>query len=237
MSNVAHQNQGDAGLQLTLRIWHPEDWTIEITEDNPGGILANTVYNTADTRVKGQFTLYGDSSTEVEALVEATKNSRLTNSVIELRERCDQTGSISVLGEFSRKLFVEYDTDYSVNTAIGEHGFIREEPIHIHDGWEYWPVFFSGDRPQMEDRLKDLRNQMDADVTITRGGGTSRTEDVWRVDNLSEGQREAFELARRRGYYEWPRNISARELADEMDISKTTFLEHLRKAESKLLDP
>jgi predicted DNA binding protein len=44
-----------------------------------------------------------------------------------------------------------------------------------------------------------------------------------------------FLFAREHGYYEWPRNVTARELAEEFDITKTTFLEHLRKAESKLL--
>jgi predicted DNA binding protein len=46
-----------------------------------------------------------------------------------------------------------------------------------------------------------------------------------------------YEHARNAGYYEWPREASTRELADELDVSKTTLLEHLRKAEAKLLDP
>jgi len=46
-----------------------------------------------------------------------------------------------------------------------------------------------------------------------------------------------YEHAREAGYYEWPRGASTRELADDLDVSKTTLLEHLRKAESKLLDP
>lgn len=67
-----------------------------------------------------------------------------------------------------------------------------------------------------------------------RGRGTERSR---RLDTLTRSQREAFELAREEGYYRWPREVSTRELAAEMDISKTTLLEHLRKAESKLLDP
>jgi len=51
---------------------------------------------------------------------------------------------------------------------------------------------------------------------------------------LSERQREVFKLARRRGYYEWPREVSATELAEELDVSKATALEHLRKAEAKI---
>ena len=50
-------------------------------------------------------------------------------------------------------------------------------------------------------------------------------------------EREAFETARTDGYYEWPREATTRELAAELDVSKTTYLEHLRKAEAKLLNP
>lgn len=242
MSDAAEREEGDAGLQLTLRIWHPNDWTLEITADNPGGILAHAVYSAPGENVQGLFTIYGDSSDEVEALVEATKRSRLTDSVMELRERYGQRGGHNAPGNTSRELFVSYNTDHSISGALVERGFIHEEPVRIHEGWEYWPVFFSGDRAEMERRLEDLREEMDADITVTRitsagAGGSNRGEDARRVDRLSEGQREAFELARRLGYYEWPRNISTRELADEMDVSKTTLLEHLRKAESKLLDP
>jgi predicted DNA binding protein len=37
------------------------------------------------------------------------------------------------------------------------------------------------------------------------------------------------------GYFEWPREITADELAAELDISRATLLEHLRKGQSKLL--
>ncbi|SEM06288.1 HTH DNA binding domain-containing protein [Haloferax larsenii] len=55
------------------------------------------------------------------------------------------------------------------------------------------------------------------------------------VELLSDRQREVFELARERGYYAIPREVSGSDLADELGISKTTLHEHLRKVEAKLL--
>lgn len=52
---------------------------------------------------------------------------------------------------------------------------------------------------------------------------------------LSERQGEVIELALDEGYFEWPRETDAETLADELDIAHSTFLEHLRKAEKKLL--
>ncbi len=53
--------------------------------------------------------------------------------------------------------------------------------------------------------------------------------------SLTERQRVVIREALDRGYYEWPREIKSSELADELDISRATLQEHLRKAERTLL--
>lgn len=52
---------------------------------------------------------------------------------------------------------------------------------------------------------------------------------------LSDRQAEVVGLALAEGYYEWPRLVDAETLAEELGIAHSTFLEHLRKAESRLL--
>ena len=52
---------------------------------------------------------------------------------------------------------------------------------------------------------------------------------------LTPRQREIVKTARDRGYYDYPRKINAEELAGVVGISKATVLEHLRKAESRLM--
>ncbi|MEF8852835.1 MAG: histidine kinase N-terminal 7TM domain-containing protein [Haloarculaceae archaeon] len=56
------------------------------------------------------------------------------------------------------------------------------------------------------------------------------------LDALTDRQREALEVAYRAGYFGWPRDSSANEVADTMDITAATFHGHLRKAEKRLLD-
>ena len=54
--------------------------------------------------------------------------------------------------------------------------------------------------------------------------------------NLTDKQRAAFNLAKMMGYYEIPRKITVTKLAKASGVSKTAFLEHLRKAEIKILN-
>lgn len=52
---------------------------------------------------------------------------------------------------------------------------------------------------------------------------------------LSERQSEVIESALEAGYYEWPRDRDAQSIAADLDITHSTFLEHLRKAERTLI--
>lgn len=56
-------------------------------------------------------------------------------------------------------------------------------------------------------------------------------------DTLSDRQREALLTAKKEGYYCWPREINAKEVAEEFGVTGPTFLEHLRKAEKKMIIP
>lgn len=51
---------------------------------------------------------------------------------------------------------------------------------------------------------------------------------------LTDRQHEAARTAYFAGYFEWPRDHSGEEVASMMDISQTTFTQHLRAAEQKL---
>ena len=54
--------------------------------------------------------------------------------------------------------------------------------------------------------------------------------------NMTERQREALEAAYRAGYFDWPRESTAEDVAASLDITSATLHGHLRKAEHRLLD-
>ncbi|MFW9880294.1 MAG: helix-turn-helix domain-containing protein [Candidatus Thorarchaeota archaeon] len=55
------------------------------------------------------------------------------------------------------------------------------------------------------------------------------------LDSLTPRQRDAIFLAKELGYYEWPRKMNAGQIAEYMNITKSTLVEHLRKAENALI--
>ncbi|WP_458207788.1 bacterio-opsin activator domain-containing protein [Haladaptatus sp. NG-SE-30] len=55
-------------------------------------------------------------------------------------------------------------------------------------------------------------------------------------DSLTDRQLETLETAYINGFFKWPRQNTGEEIADVMGISQSTFLQHLRAANRKLLD-
>lgn len=63
--------------------------------------------------------------------------------------------------------------------------------------------------------------------------GGSTVEQRW---NLTPPQAEALRVAHEAGYFSVPREATASEVADELGISKSAFLERLRRGQSALLE-
>jgi PAS domain S-box-containing protein len=55
-------------------------------------------------------------------------------------------------------------------------------------------------------------------------------------DRLTDRQLTALRTAHMSGFFEWPRPVAGEELAASMDISRSTFHQHLRAAERKLAE-
>ena len=229
---------------LTLDLWHPNCWAIKATSETAGGVLAHSIYTSPKTdgnhsgKVKGLFTAFADDEAQVAELLDAIRDSEYGGELSELQERFGRERNAP--GNVVREFFLEYDPDDMVCPTLLEHGFVHNAPVRIEDGREEWQVCFVNERSEIDDALDRVREDAGAEVridSITTSEAATTTARDQRLDTLTAKQREVFEHAREAGYYEWPRQCDTRELAADLDVSKTTLLEHLRKAEAKLLDP
>jgi predicted DNA binding protein len=234
---------GRASTRLTLDLWHPNCWAIEGTGQSAGGVLAHAVYNSPKAQssmlpsVTGLFTAYGESSDEVQELLHVIEQSDNAGELQPVQDRFGRARAAP--GSAVQEFLLEYDPSDMVCPTLLEHGFIHSAPVRIENGSERWQVCFADERSKMDAALDRVRDEAGADVTVAAitSGEPDRSAQERRLDELTPAQREVFEHARKVGYYEWPRKSSTRELAEDLGISKTTLLEHLRKAESRLLDP
>ena len=227
--------------RFVLDISHPNCWTLAVTEQVDAGLLGHGVYDVGGQSV-GRFTAYAESNARLDGLVAAAEASPLTDSVRTLpgrrtgQEWQGTTVDAVAPGNATQGLLVRYRSVNSICDPLQSRGFIPDAPVRIRDGREEWTVLTEGSRDSVTRRLDEIREVADADIRLVRITTPEAAPTALLPENsLSERQREAFELAHDRGYYEWPRNVSGTELAAESGVSKATFLEHLRKAEAKLL--
>ncbi|NHX37751.1 hypothetical protein G9C84_15075 [Halolamina sp. R1-12] len=237
MGTVSKEGHEREPTQLTLEIWHPDCWTLETTAEADAGMVAHSVHE-YDGLINARVTAYADRRADIADLVSAIDASDLTHRVERVTNYFNPRLGTEAAGNVTEELLVRYEPSNSIHDAILSRGFIPEEEIRIRNGYEYWTVIITTARTNVQSRLDEIREEMNAEITV-RGMKSPGTEPTGPQagDRLSERQREVFEFARERGYYSWPRDVSATDIAAELDVSKATILEHLRKAESKLLGP
>jgi len=128
----------------------------------------------------------------------------------------------------------------SIVERFEEYNCLYQPPTIHRQGWEHYTAIAFDER-DVRALLRDLEADRDVEVLSK----TAITEQqiphsmLAPVDqlfeNVTERQMAALRLALERGYYEQPRKTSLRELAAQTSVARSTYEEHLRKAENKLL--
>lgn len=224
-------------IYVTIDMWHPDCWTLHATQTVDAGLLGYEM-TLRDGDFADRFRLYrayGPSREAVAELIEVVDATDLTEDVIILSP--STTPDSRAFGSITQDILVEFDPAPGMRTAFTTRGFMHYGPSQHEDGRERRSLLTIADRETVHQALEDIEASYDADLEIERFTTTHAPRGLHDLpsDGLSPRQREAFQLARARGYYDYPRATTAQELADEFDVSRTTFLEHLRKAERELL--
>ncbi|MFB6165896.1 MAG: helix-turn-helix domain-containing protein [Haloarculaceae archaeon] len=108
------------------------------------------------------------------------------------------------------------------------------------DGRTHVLQVYVTDPDAVGDLVADLRADF-ADVSLRRltaARPDGSDGDLVLIDRemFTERQRSVMETAHDLGYFEYPKRANAGEVADALDITRSTFTEHLAAAQSKLLD-
>ncbi len=130
--------------------------------------------------------------------------------------------------------------EQSIIDRFEKHNCLYQSPTIYRQGWEHYTVV-AFDSEDIRDLLDDLRS--DREIELLSKASISETQIPHSMlapadqlfETITDRQLAALQLALERGYYEQPRKTSLRDLADQTAVARSTYEEHLRKAENKLL--
>jgi predicted DNA binding protein len=229
VTRVADPDDGDVSYKkVELHLWHTNCWMLEVTDDLPGThVLEKSLYPT-DEQVKADLLLVSDGGVPIAEFIEAIDDHTAVDEVAVLKQ-----------SEERARVVVNYDRNTSIVPDMVNSEFMPVEPVYITGGVEYWTVLVKAD--QLGDEVESMREEYDVDIdAIHQADPEENVEFADFVDQvydrLSDRQTESLVEAQRIGYYNWPREVSANEVADRLDVSNPTVLEHLRKGEQKVLN-
>jgi predicted DNA binding protein len=229
VTRVSDSDDGEiAYKQVDLHLWHPDCWTLEVTDDLPDThILEKSLYPT-DEQVKGDFLLVSDGDVSIPSFIKAIDDHRAVDEVVVLKQSAERA-----------RVVVNYARNTSIVPDVVNAELMPVEPVYITDGVEHWTVLVKADR--LGEVVEAMRAEYDVDIDAIHQADPKETVEfadfVDQVfDRLSERQTESLMEAQDIGYYNWPREVSANEVADRLDVSNPTVLEHLRKGEQKVLN-
>ncbi|MFT4964193.1 MAG: putative DNA binding protein [Halobacteriales archaeon] len=148
--------------------------------------------------------------------------------VIEAFQEEETVTALDVLNRSEDASMIQIETtEPTLLFPIVGSGIPLEMPFPIQDGEAHWIVTCS------HDRLSELGDQLDA-VGISYTLHTLE-HDHASEDLLTEDQQALIETAIQEGYYDVPRSCTLTDLAEAVDIAKSTCSEKLHRAESKIV--
>lgn len=128
----------------------------------------------------------------------------------------------------------------SVSSAIEKHNCLRIEPLLYKHGWEWYRIlaFRQNDVKQLFQELEEFTNvqiisRRALEETSIKESFVMSPRNL--LGQMTKKQAHALMTAISRGYYEIPKRVSTEEIARSLNLPRTTYEEHLRKAESKVM--
>ncbi len=135
---------------------------------------------------------------------------------------------VRILRRRGSRFFIVSQDDHAVFQNFHHNGCIPFPNISIDGGVEEIRIFgFS--KKKLKESIRFFVESMN-DFRIIE-----KREIPDRLTGFSFREKEAFDLARSRGYFEIPRKTTLDELASELGISKSAMEERLRKAQMKMV--
>jgi len=124
--------------------------------------------------------------------------------------------------------------------VIEGHNCLEIQPAVYTGGWEWYRIIAFSER-DLRHLFRELDEKCKVEVTSRRSISNESIRNTFLVStsilfgNLTNKQRRALITALDSGYYHLPRRANAGQIAQSLRVPRTSYVDHLRKAENKVL--
>jgi len=203
-----------------FRLWHKDSALLELTK-GVDGYIASYYLNAFTERGKDflfRVALCGGREKE------------------KLKESLARDPRARVVGVEGDQVFFAIGMNTVFHNLILDHKTFMPKPIVLKDGFEYWTVasWRKGDLTRLYDKINALKGEASAEILSIKEQPLNLFLPN-ALESLTGKQKEALEAAYSAGYYSFPRRASLEQIARKNGVPRTTFQNHLRKAENKLI--
>lgn len=129
----------------------------------------------------------------------------------------------------------------TITKIMDKYNILHVMPIVYYQGGEYYHIILFHHQELDEFFQQVEKNGYEIEIVqkvpfdgYIASSFTLRAESLFA--RLTEKQLNALLTAYKSGYYDYPRKINVTTLTAKKQLTRTTFLEHLRKAESKIIN-
>lgn len=218
-------------LTAEVHVKFEGDWTDEIAEyEAVGEFLASTFRN------REYIGLIALETTDLPSTVAIIQSHQSIKSVTKIEEYDTVTENRT-----GATLFIEGRlSQFTPLQTLLYEGFLPIGPTTLEDGNEVFNLLLSerAELPRAVGLLEEygpvsverISNEFSRQVIPSATG--------WQelLTSVPPRQRAVLNTATELGYYEIPRQATLADIADELDITKTTASNHLRKAEGRIIE-
>ncbi|WP_458188423.1 helix-turn-helix domain-containing protein [Haladaptatus sp. NG-WS-4] len=218
-------------LTAKVCVQYEEDWTAELERY---GVFAEFVASTF--RNRRYIGIVALETNELDASLAVIEDHRSTDEVdvlerFELEHADRESATLFIRGSL---------TEFTPLQTLLYEGFLPIGPTKLEDGRECFDLLLN-DREELS-KATEVLSEFGPVVVERISNDFSRrvtpSAAEWQelLGTVPPRQRELISLALEEGYFDIPRGTTLEELAEEMDITKSTASNHLRKAERTFME-
>lgn len=201
-------------IAMSIGIRHKNCWHYKLSRALNATIIVKYTYMLPNRQLYGYQTIVSSRVGELEAFLKSLPEIKKYSILSQATDRAE---------------VITWAQQSSIIDSIIKKNCVFVGPTIVKDGIENWHIM-APTREDLQDAVSGLEQCAEIAYIRNREAGLGMSAD------LTEKQAAVLKAAMEMGYFDSPRVASIKDVAARVGVSPSTAVEHLRKAEKKVLE-